>query len=87
MCGDFKLNLLNADDPATSYITICMNSLSLIYLTTKPTKTAGPLSTIIDKVVTSFSYEFISGILLSGISHHLPVFLIRNDFFVKKAAP
>ena len=88
LCGDFNFNLLNSDnDAGTSYFINCLNTLSLIPLITKPTrisKSSGT-STLIDNIFSTSPYEFLSGILLSNISDHLPVFLIKRKCFTNKS--
>lgn len=61
-----------------------LNRLSLIPLITKPTRTAGPVYTLMDNILASFSCEFLSGIISSDIADHLPVFFITSIFLQKK---
>lgn len=67
-----------------SHNLIYMQGLPLITFNTKSTRIAGPLSPLIDKIPTSFQYEFISYIPISENFNHLPVFFIRINFFTKK---
>ena len=83
LCGDFNLNLLNSDnDAAPLYFVNCMSTLSLIPVITKPTRiTNSPeaaSASLIDNIFTTAPYNFQSGIIISDISDHFPIFYIRK---------
>lgn len=84
VCGDFNLNLLNVstDSNCNNFLNLMFaNSLSPII--TKPTRINDPNNscTLIDNIFTQNPVHYISGILVTDLSDHYPVFgVFRNVF-------
>ena len=78
ICGDFNINLLKYDDhSATREFIDLMSNFSLKPTVTKPTRITRDTQTLIDNIFTNELIKPIqSGILISDISDHLPVFVL-----------
>ena len=88
ICGDFNINLLNSDTNVdTATFTDTMFSSGLYPLINKPTRVTKDSSTLIDNIFTSELFTKIeSGICISDISDHFPVFQVcsyKNVQFVE----
>ena len=81
LMGDFNINLLNADtDTAVNSFVDILSSYLLLPNINIPTRITSTSKTLIDNIFCNFSDpNFISGNLISGISDHLPQFLITSD--------
>ena len=81
LCGDFNLDLLNKDcNNSTSFLTT-MYSLSLLPIISKPTRITDNSATLIYNFFINEPYNFQSGIPISDISDHFPIFFNRKNFF------
>jgi hypothetical protein len=82
-CGDYNLNLLNTDTHLPTKEFIDMNFTYSLYPTiNRPTRITSTMATIIDNLFTSLtsSTNSKSGIILSDLSDHFPIFLLLyND--------
>ena len=77
LMGDFNINLLNEDVHTNDFLNI-MSSNSLYPSITKPTRITSNSATLIDNIFTySKSYQT-SGIIITDISDHLPVFITTD---------
>jgi hypothetical protein len=88
LMGDFNINLLNADSHLhTSHFIDTMYSKSLFPLVNKPTRMHNSTATLIDNIFTNniFDNTLISGIFLSDISDHFPVFSIISELKIRQA--
>lgn len=76
VCGDFNVNLLNTNEhKKTRDFVDTMYSLSLFPVILKPTRITCSSATLIDNIFTNDNEsKIVSGILLSDITDHLPVF-------------
>ena len=78
VCGDYNVNLLNYDhhDETKCFVETFL-SKGLIPLISKPTRITRSSSTIIDNIFTSELNETAhSGLLITDVSDHLPIFHI-----------
>lgn len=76
--GDFNINLLHYDtDNSVQNVIDTLSSQSFYPSITKQTRITGDSSTLIDRpnIFTNDFYDHSSGILITDISDHLPVFL------------
>ena len=81
LCGDFNIDLLNKDcNNLTSFLNT-MYSLSLLPSISKPTRIIDNSATRIDNFFINEPFNFESGILISDISDHFPIFFNRKNFF------
>lgn len=77
LAGDFNVNLLNCNSHEESDKFLETTYAHFIHPTiTKPTRFCSTTSTLIDNIfVNDISSESLSGIIVSDVSDHLPVFL------------
>ena len=81
LCDDFNIDLLNKDcNNLTSFLNT-MYSLSLMPIISKPTMITDNSATLIDNFFLNEPCTFESGILISDISDHFPIFFARKNFF------
>ena len=87
LLGDYNINLLSTDSHSeTSDFVDDMYSDLFIPAITKPTRITDKSATLIDNIFSNnMETESIQGILYTGISDHLPVFLIYSDVKVNAA--
>ena len=85
LLGDYNINLLRTDSHSeTSDFVDDMYSDLFMPAITKPTRITDKSATLIDNIFSNnMETESIQGILYTGISDHLPVFLIYSDVKVK----
>lgn len=77
--GDFNINLMNEDIHApTNEFIDTLASYSLYPSITKPTRITSVSATLIDNIFTNSHTEQTSGIILTDISDHLPIFIATN---------
>lgn len=82
LCGDFNIDLLNiVEDENANQLLDALSTLSLLPIITKPTRIANESHTLIDNIFINKPNLIQSGILLSDISDHFPIFLIHKYFF------
>lgn len=80
MCGDFNIDLLKIDEhiKTKEYINI-LNSYGLFPTITKPSRVTKDTATLIDNIFTNIiSNDNFSGLLVTDISDHFPVFNISK---------
>ena len=83
--GDFNFDLLKSEENGNTMNFInSLSSLSLIPVITKPTRITQESATLIDNIFTSNPINFTSGIIISDISDHLPVFYHKKNVFLNK---
>ena len=74
--GDFNINLLNNDvHESTGEFVDILSSHSLYASIVKPTRITSKSATLIDNIFTNNLANQTSGILMSDISDHLPIFV------------
>jgi hypothetical protein len=80
--GDTNINLLNEQShELTSEFSNINFSHSVIPLINKPTRICPSSSTLIDNIFTNnFNSKSDVGLLLTGITDHLPIFMINNEY-------
>ena len=81
LCGDFNYNLFESDDNNVMRFHNTLNSFSLIPVISKPTRIAQNSATLIDNICLRNPIDFIAGLFNIDISDHLPIFLIKENFF------
>jgi len=91
--GDFNIDLLHYETHnGTQHFLNSLNSLSLIPTISKPTRISEQgdvangdrerfTATLIDNIFLDKPVNFVSGILTANVSDHLPVFLMKTNFF------
>uniref|UniRef100_A0A1A8GC74 Helentron 4 helitron-like transposon replicase/helicase/endonuclease n=1 Tax=Nothobranchius korthausae TaxID=1143690 RepID=A0A1A8GC74_9TELE len=85
LCGDFNIDLENVNNSkaANDFIN-SMHLLGLFPLITKPTRINAHSSTIIDNIFTNASEGIErSGIVMTDISDHLPIFTVYKNHQIK----
>ena len=89
LCGDFNIDLLKYEThDQTRHFTDMLFSLGLFPLINRPTRITNTSETLIDNIFTNFiSSVNYSGILISDISDHLPVFTIIPTEIQHKSKP
>lgn len=85
VCGDFSIDLLKSNDHMkTAEFVNIMFSLSFQSLIVKSSRTTKDAPTLIDNIVTNvIDVRIVSGLLVTDVSDHLPVFAVRNEEKVK----
>ena len=84
---DFNLDILNYDNNEnTLNLLNSLTSQSLIAIITKPSRIINQTATLIDNIFINQPNEFVSGILISDISDHLPLFILKRNLFTKKSS-
>ena len=80
LCGDFNINLLNAEShKATRDYLNFLYSLGLYPLINKPTRFALGSASLIDNIFTNdVQNNHLSGLIFNDVSDHLPVFSIKR---------
>ena len=82
--GDFNINLLNEDvHPLTNDFVNVITSHSLYPSITKPTRITSRTATLIDNIFTNSKSKQTSGIIITDLSDHLPIF-ISTDLNVSR---
>ena len=82
LCGDFNIDIMNYDNDNNALELLCtMNSLALLPLISKPTRIdkVRDTATLIDNIFITNPHNYDSGIFISDISVHLPIFVIQNN--------
>ena len=81
ICGDFNLNLLNADNhvPTRNFIDT-MYANSFLPLISKPTRVTTASATLLDHIYCNevLRYDHFQGILYTGLTDHFPIFAINT---------
>ena len=81
-CGGFNINLLNYENNLVYQQFLTNIPLySLLPTVIKPTRITDNTATLIDITFTMSSIDIYFGILISDISDHFPIFLIRRKLF------
>ena len=78
LCGDFNIDILKHKvNQGTKSFVDTMYSISLYLLIDRPTRISNHSFTLIDHVFTNLTnHKVTSGILVSGITDHLPIFVL-----------
>ena len=77
LMGDFNLNLMNYQNhTVTGNFLDGLYSNAFVPMITCPTKITSHTATLIDNIFTNHYFESASGLLLTDISDHLPIFSI-----------
>lgn len=81
ICGDFNFDLLKCENTKSNEFTNNIYSLGLYPLISKPTRITLDTATLIDNIFVNLNEKNIkSGVLITDVSDHLPVFAIcTND--------
>ena len=87
-CGDFNLDILNYNNNEnTLNLLNSLMSQSLIpIIITKPSPITDQTATLIDKIFMTKLNGFVSSILISDLSDHLPLLILKQNLFTKKSA-
>jgi exonuclease III len=86
LMGDTNINLLNTDshNGTSEFVDINFSHL-VLPLINRPTRITDTSSTLIDNIFTNnVTTEKFTGILLTGITDHLPVFMIEKQFKLQR---
>ena len=81
ICGDCNINLLNSNHASSSNFTSMLSSENIIPQITVPTRITENSMTLIDNILVrrdNIDTRCISGNLISGITDHLPNFLLYD---------
>lgn len=80
LCGDFNIDIMNYhnDNNALEFLNT-LNSLALLPLISKPTRVTEDTATLIDNIFITNPQNYLSGILISDLSDHLPIFVILQN--------
>ena len=79
ICGDFNLNLLDSESNNTiSQFVNQMSTYSLLPIISRPTRITVQTSTLIDNIFIKHPNNFDSGIIISTISDHWPIYISKN---------
>ena len=80
ICGDFNYDLLNSDaDPRVRSFLDVMNLYMCVPLISKPTRVTDRSATLLDNIFSNNPTRSKSGIILSPLSDHYPVFYIIQN--------
>ena len=84
LCEDFNLDILNCDNNEnTLNLLNSLTSQSLIPIITKPSRITNQTASLIDNIFINQPKGFVSGILISDISDHFPLFILKRNLFTK----
>ena len=79
ICGDYNLNLLESEsNNATSQFVNQMATYSLLPVISRPTRITEQTSSVIDNIFIKHPINFYSGVIISTISDHVPIFITKN---------
>ena len=78
ICGDHNLNLLDVEANTTSQFLNQMASYSLLPVISRPTRITEQTSTLIDNIFIKHPINFHTGLIISTVSDHLPIFIIKT---------
>ena len=79
-CGDHNLNLLDVEtNNSVSQFLNQMASYSLLPVISRPTRITEQTSSLIDNIFIKHPTNFESGLIISTISDHLPIFIIKKN--------
>ena len=81
LCGDFNIDLINKDCNNSTSSLNTTYSLSLLPIISIPTRITDNSATLIDNFFINEPCNFESGIIISDISDHFPIFFNRKNFF------
>ena len=82
LMGDFNFDLLKYEENnITQDFLNTMNSQSLIPVISKPTRVTDSSATLIDNIFISNPINFTSGIIITDISDHFPIFINLRSVF------
>ena len=82
LCGDFNVDYMKYGENNTiSSFYNSLFALNMIPLITKPTRVIDSSCSLIDNILTSNPFNFISGVFQIDITDHFPIFAIFRDFF------
>ena len=87
--GDFNLDLLNCSNnpPSQDFLSL-MLSKSFLPLTRKPTRISDNSATLIDNIFFNSLYSDVSsGIIVSDLTDHLPIFALLSNMSTTKTQP
>ena len=83
--GDFNINLMNYDsDNNVSEFLNTLASRSVTPVISKATRVSDSSATIIDNIFVSNPVNFTSGVLVTDISDHFPIFIVKHSFFIRQ---
>ena len=78
LCGDYNLNLLDTEsNNSVSQFVNQMSSYSLLPVISRPTRITEQTSSLIDNIFIKHPTNFDSGLIISTISDHLPIFIMK----------
>ena len=81
--GDFNLNLLHCNENANCHDFLdIMLSHNFVPLTKKPTRVTDSTSTLIDNIFVNNLANITTGVIVSDISDHYPIYALLSDFRV-----
>ena len=81
------LDILNYDNyENTLNLLNSFTSQSLISIITKQSRITNQTANLIDNIFINQPNRFVSGILISDISDHLPLFILKRNLFTKKSS-
>ena len=86
-CGDINLDIFNCDNNENTLN--LLNSLmsgSLIPIITKQSRITDQTATLIDNIFTNQPNGFVSVILISDVSDHLPLLILKRNLFLKRSS-
>ena len=87
LCGDLNLDILKYDNnESTLILSNSLTSQSVIPIITKPSRITNQTATLIDNIFINQPNRFVSGILISDISDHRPLFILKRNMFTKKSS-
>lgn len=87
-CGDFNFDLLNSETDLNVQLFLNnMFSYSLLPLISKPTRVSNNSATLIDNIFLTTPVNYLSGIFISNVSDHFPVFVICKGLFLSMTDP
>ena len=88
ICGDFNYDLLKqVNCEQTTNFLNAMQSKSFVPIITKPTRVSPNSATLIYNIFMADPTDIITGILISDLSDHFPVFLVKKNVFTTYFMP
>jgi hypothetical protein len=80
LCGDFNIDIMNYnnENSALEFLNT-LNALALLPLISKPTRITEETATLIDNIFITNPHNYNSGIIISDISDHLPIFVTLHN--------
>ena len=81
MCGDYNIDMMNMQNDKSASFLNTMSLYSYYPVITKPSRIENNSYSLLDNIFCKNLNNFTSGLIISALSDHYPVFLLCRNFF------